>query len=49
MLFVGWQMGIWPVKTEWLSTGMVIWLEQGANDMHMVQLMPLPPHHLLFQ
>jgi len=22
----------------------VICLEQGANDLHMVQLMPLPPH-----
>jgi len=22
-------------------------LERGANDLHMVQLMPLPPHHLL--
>jgi len=27
----------------------VICLEQGANDLHMVQLMPLPPHHLLLQ
>ena len=26
---------------------MVICLEQGANDLHMVWLMPLPPHHLL--
>ena len=26
---------------------MVICLEQGANDLHMVQLMPLPPRHLL--
>jgi len=24
-----------------------ICLEQGANDLHMVQLMPLLPHHLL--
>jgi len=24
----------------------VICLEQSANDLHMVQLMPLPPHHL---
>jgi len=24
-------------------------LEQGANDLYMVQLMPLPPHHLLLQ
>ena len=26
---------------------MVICLQQGANDLYMVQLMPLPPHHLL--
>ena len=25
---------------------MVICLERGATDLHMVQLMPLPPHHL---
>jgi len=28
---------------------MVICLEQGANDVHMVQLMPLPLHHLMLQ
>ena len=28
---------------------MVICLEQGANDLHMVQLVSLPPHHLLPQ
>ena len=28
---------------------MVICLERGANDLHMVQLMPLPPHHLLLR
>jgi len=28
---------------------MVICLERGVNDLHMVQLMPLPPHHLLLQ
>ena len=27
---------------------MVICLERGANDLHMVQLMPLPPDHLCF-
>ena len=27
---------------------MVICLEQSANDLHMVRLMPLPPHHLCF-
>jgi len=26
---------------------MVICLERGANVLHKVQLMPLPPHHLL--
>ena len=28
---------------------MVVCLERGANDLHMVQLMPLPPHHLLLK
>jgi len=26
---------------------MVIYLECGADDLHVFQLMPLPPHHLL--
>jgi len=26
---------------------MVICLEPGANDLHMIQLMLLPPHHLI--
>jgi len=30
------------VKTEWRGAGVVICLERGA-DLHMVQLMPLPP------
>ena len=34
---------------EWCGTGMAICLERGTNDLHMVQLMPLPPHHLLLQ
>jgi len=33
----------------WWCAGMVIFLEQGANDLHMVLLMPLPPNHLLLQ
>ena len=41
--------GIRPVKTEWWGTGMVICLDRGANDLHMVQLMPLPSHHRLLQ
>ena len=35
-------------KFGW-DAGGVICLERGANDLHMVQLMPLPPHHLLLQ
>ena len=38
--------GIWP---EWWGNGVVICLERGANDLHMVQLMPLTTHHLLLQ
>jgi len=28
---------------------MVVCQEQGANDLHIVQRMPLPPHHFLLQ
>jgi len=50
MLLVGRQEGHQACKkTEWWGTGMVICLERGANDLHMVQLMPLPRHHLLLQ
>jgi len=35
--------GIWPLKTEWWGTGVVICLQRGANDLHIVQLMLLPP------
>jgi len=34
---------------KWWGTGIVICLERGANDLHMVQWMPFPPHHLLLQ
>ena len=50
--WLGGRKGIQPVKNidmEWWGAGMVICLERGANDLHMVQLMPLPPHHLLLQ
>jgi len=46
--WLGGRKGIRPVETEWWGVGSVICLEQGANDLHMIQLMPLPPHHLLF-
>jgi len=32
------------VKIEWWGAGVVNCLEWGADDLHMVQLMPLPPH-----
>jgi len=28
---------------------MVTCLQRGANNLHVVQLMPLPPHHLSLQ
>jgi len=47
-LLVGVRKGIRPAK-NWVTrcVGIVICLEQGANDMHMVQLIPLPPHCFL--
>ena len=45
--WLGGRNGIRPVKTELCGTGVVICLEQGANDLRMVQLMPLPPYHVL--
>jgi len=48
--WLGGRKGIRSVKkTDWWGTGMVICVEWGANDLHMVQLMPLPPRHLLLQ
>jgi len=49
MLLVGQQEGH-PAHTE-LSNVVLVWFcpEQSANDWHMVQLMPLPLLHLLFQ
>jgi len=34
-------------KLSGWGVGMVVCLEQDANDLHMVQLIPLAPHHLL--
>jgi len=47
--WLGGRKCIRSVKTEWWGTGVVICLERGANDLLMVQLMSLPPHHLLPQ
>ena len=50
MLFVGRQKGHLACKNmEWWGAGVVICLERDANDLPMVQLMRLPPHHLLLQ
>ena len=38
---VGWVAGR-PVKIEWWGAGVVICLEQGADCLHMAQLIPLP-------
>jgi len=35
-----------PLHSRW-DASMVICLEWGAYDLHIVQLIPLPPHHLL--
>ena len=40
--WLGDRKGIRPVKTEWWGTGVVNWLERGAN-LHMALRMPLPP------
>jgi len=42
---VGWAAG----RASGKGSGVVIGLELGANDLHMVQLMPLPPHHFSLQ
>jgi len=46
---VGWVSGekIRPVKIEWWGAGVVVCLEWGANNLHMIHLTTLPPHHLL--
>jgi len=47
---VGWVAGEHPACKNWVMRyAVVICQEWGANDLRMVQLMPLPPHHLLLQ
>ena len=41
--WLGVRKSIWPVKIEWWGVGVVICLEQGADCLHIVQLMPLHP------
>jgi len=45
--WLGIRKSIWPVKNNNTGVDVVVCLQQGANDLHMVQMMPLPPHHLL--
>jgi len=46
---LGGRKSIQPVKI-WNDKALAwFYLEQGANDLHIVQLMPLPPRHLLLQ
>ena len=45
--WLGVRKSIRPIKVECWGVGVVICLVQSANDLHMVQLLPLPPHHLL--
>ena len=33
---------------DWFTRSTILCVQQGANDLHMVQLMPLPPCHLCF-
>jgi len=46
---VGWASGRTSCrwKIHWWGAGMVVCLERGAHDLHMVWLMPLPPDHFL--
>ena len=41
--WLGVRKSIRPVKFEWWGVGVVIYLEWGADCLHMVQLMPLHP------
>jgi len=43
--WLGGRKGIRPVKNWVVGAGIVIYLRQGA-DLHMAQLMPLPPQTL---
>jgi len=45
--WLGIRKSIQPVKTEWWGTGVVICPEWGANDLHMVLLVPLTSRHLV--
>jgi len=44
--WLGIRKSIQPVKNEWWGAAIVIYLEWDTKNLHMVQMMPLPPHHL---
>ena len=46
--WLGVRKSIRPVTIEWWGVGVVICLEQGADCLHMVQLMPLHPQTASF-
>ena len=48
---VGWMAGRASAlqKTDWRGASVVICLQRDANDLHMVQLMLLQPHHICFR
>jgi len=47
LVYMDYSMCSPPCDKLLLNTGVVICLEQVANYLHLVQLMPLAPHHLL--
>ena len=46
LLLVGCQEGH-PARKN-LTDEVLVWLSSGANSLHMVHVMPLPPHHVCF-
>ena len=46
LCWLGVRKSIRPVKIKWWGVGVVICLERGADDLHVVHLMPLPSQNL---
>ena len=47
--WLGIRKGIWPVKIWLMRCWRGYLLERSANGLHMVQLIPLPAHHVCFR
>jgi len=45
--WLGIRKSIRPVKNEWCIGMVTVCLKLGANDLHMVQVMPLPPQYIV--